>query len=86
MNAEVGAGAAVAVGLIKAEGLSAEALRDGKAAAMLVNADEKKTLDAIKARTDVSSKESDGMQSTKTPHGNTRRRRWQQSGRGGDQR
>ena len=84
--AEVAAGAAVAVGLIKAERLSAGALRDGKIAARLVNANEDKTLDAIKARTDLTGKGPDGLQNTGTPGRNTRRRRWKQSGPGVDPR
>ena len=84
--AEVAAAAAVAVGLIKAEGLSAEALRDGRVAARLVNADGNKTLDAIEARTDVSGKGPDGLQNAKTPQRNKRRRRWERSAGGGDRR
>ena len=80
--AEVAAGAAVAIGLIKAEGLSAEALKEGMVAARLVNADKNKTLEGITAKTDVSRKELDGLRSARTPHQNTRRGRWTRSGRG----
>ena len=76
----------MAVGLFKAQGLSGRGLEEGRIAARLANSKENGTLDAIRAATDVSDKEPDGLRSAKTPQDSTRRQRSKKSTREGGRR